>query len=168
MAEYTRKYPDAPTPDEIEQGYAPSTVRRSPFVKFGFWTFVGLAVSYAIGWGTLRGLELLEEREDQAMYRRSAARGEQAFTGPRLQPSPGHDTIDWQDMDNLSVDYAKGLKATKLWEGDAPQYKSGYAGKPKISHQAVAQTAAAIRQWAAASAGTGQPATGGKANDQGK
>ena len=166
MAEYTRKYPDAPTPDEIKQGYAPSTIRRSPFIKFGFWTFAGLAASYAIGWGTYKGLDALEDR-DQDVYRRMAARGREPLAGPRLQPSPGHNTLDWQDNDNLSVDYAKGLKAKKLWDGEAPQYKSGYAGKPKISDQAVAQTAAAIRQWTAASAGQ-RPAMGGKANDQGK
>jgi hypothetical protein len=173
MAEYTRKYPDAPTPDEIKQGYAPSTIRGTPFVKFLFWTFVGLAVSYAIGWGTLQGLQLLEEREDQVQYRRMAARAHQPFTGPRLQPSPGneaspdHSTLDWQDMDNYSIDGAKGLKAKKLWAGEDVQYKSGYAGKQQISDQAVAQTAAAIRQWVAASATT-QPAAGGKANDAGK
>ena len=173
MAEYTRKYPAAPTPDEIKQGYAPSTIRRSPFIKFGFWTFAGLAVSYAIGWGTLRGLDLLEAREDQALYARSPARGEEAFAGPRLQPSPGnsrspdHSTLDWQDNDTLMTDYRKGLVAKKLWAGEASQYKSGYAGKQQISDQAVAQTAAAMRQWTAAAATT-QPATGGKANDAGK
>ena len=166
MAEYTRKYPAAPTPDEIKQGYAPSTIRRSPFVKFGFWTFAGLAASYAIGWGTYKGLDALESR-DQDAYRRMAARGVPERGGPRLQPSPGHNTLDWQDMDNLSLDYGKGLKAKKLWDGDAPQYKSGYAGRPKISDQAVALTAAAIKQWVAASAAQ-QPATGGKANDPGK
>lgn len=171
MAEYTRKYPDAPTPEEIKQGYAPSTVRRTPFVKFGFWTFVGLAVSYAIGWGTYKGLDALEDRQVHSAYRRSAARAPEPFTGLRLQPSPGHDTLDWQDMEALSTDYAKGLRAKKLWAGTASPYRSGFAGKAQISDQAVGQTAAAIQQWVAASAAAiTRPAgeqTGARANDQG-
>lgn len=170
MAEYTRTYPQAPTPDEIKQGYAPSTVRRSTYVKFLVWTLAGLAASYAISYGVLRGMDALEVQE-QAGYRRSAARGLPERGGPRLQPSPGHDTLDWEDMDRYSMDGARGLTAKKLWAGQAPMYKSGVAGKPQIADQAVAQTAAAIRQWVAASAQspTTKPgATGAAPNEGGK
>jgi hypothetical protein len=118
---YERKYPEAPTAEEIKTGYAPSTISGTPFAKFLFWTFAGLAVTYAVTLGVIKGLDAMETAE-QSRYERMAARRPVEFQGPPLQPSPGHPTIDWEDMaikykaDNTEL-VSKGWTAQpgKMW-----------------------------------------------------
>jgi hypothetical protein len=143
MAEYIRKYPDAPTEEEIKTGYAPSTITAGPFVKFAFWTFAGLGISYAISYGVFKALDQVQIMEN-ARYEQMAVRQKQDFTGPRLQPSPGHDKLDFDDMDDLTRIYGDQLKAKKLWQDD-PQKLT--AGKPGISDQALIQSQAALKSW---------------------
>lgn len=143
MAEYIRKYPDAPTEEEIKAGYAPSTIKAGPFLKFAFWTFAGLAITYGIAYGAFMALDKVQELED-ARYERMSARQKEPFTGPRLQPSPGHDRLDFEDMDLLADVYAEQLKAKKLWRDDPAKLNNG---RPGISDQAAAQARAALLQW---------------------
>lgn len=143
MAEYIRKYSDAPTEEEIKTGYAPSTIRATPFYKFLFWTFASLAVTYAIAYGSYVALDKVQELEDER-YLRMSARQTPSFTGPPLQPSPGHPSLDFQDMDQLNAIYREQLKSKKLWLDD-PQNPA--AGRPAITDQAITRTRAELRTW---------------------
>jgi len=143
MAEYIRKYPEAPTEEEIRTGYAPSTVRAAPFYKFLFWTFAGLGISYLISYGAYLALDKVQEMED-ARYQRMSAREPEPFTGPRLQPSPGHERLDFEDQAELDEVYREQLKSKKLWQ-DEPQNLN--AGRPAISDEAVSRARAQLRSW---------------------
>jgi hypothetical protein len=145
MGEYIRKYPEAPTPEEVEQGYAPSTIRGTPFVKFLFWTFAGLAITYAISYGSYVVLDRIQAAED-ARYKQLPVRRQAEFAGPRLQPSAAHPTVDYQDMSMLFDDFKDELDRKQLWRPDSANPKGAY-GRPGISDAAVAKTAEAIRNW---------------------
>jgi hypothetical protein len=108
MAKYIRDYPQAPTADEVKTGYAPSTIRGTPFVKFLFWTFAGLAITFAITWGATSGLAALEDAE-RGRPGRFARQREVPFEGPRLQPSRTHPTLDYVDMQKLNGEYRADL-----------------------------------------------------------
>jgi hypothetical protein len=104
MAEYVRNYTEAPSKEEIETGYAPSTIRGTPFVKFLFWTFAGLAITYAVTYGVTKGIDAVVQAE-MARHERIARQRPVPLEGPRLQPSPGHDTLDHEDMAILAKSY---------------------------------------------------------------
>lgn len=146
MAEYIRKYPDAPTAEEIETGYAPSTIRVGPFLKFLFWTFAGLGLTYLIAYGSYLALDKVQEME-HAGYERMAARQPETFQGPPLQPSPGHPTVDDADMDNLAKIYGQQLMAKKLWQNQ-PETRTG--GRPAITDAAVNSARQALSGWGTA------------------
>ena len=143
MAEYIRKYPDAPTEEEIKTGYAPSTITAMPFVKFLIWTFGGLAITYVIAYGAYMALDKVQVMEDEH-YARLSTRQKQVFTGPRLQPSPGHESLDFEDQAELTQVYSVQLKGKSLWQDDSQKLGPG---RPGISDQAVAHARAALRGW---------------------
>lgn len=143
MAEYIRDYPDAPTEEEIKTGYAPSTITASPFLKFLFWTFAGLAITYFIAYGVYLALDKVQVMED-AHYARLSSRQKEVFTGPQLQPSPGHESLDFDDMESLTKTYSVQLKSKSLWQDD-PQKLS--TGRPGISDRAVSEGAVVLRGW---------------------
>src|SRR4051812_3669300 len=160
MGEYVRKYPEAPTAEEVEQGYAPSTIRGTPFAKFLFWTFAGLAITYAISYGSYVSLDKMEAQE-QARYAAMASRRQPDFEGPRIQPSAAHPTVDYQDMSELTDVFKDELERKKLWTTDPA--KTGY-GRPGISEEALKKAEQAIRNWKAPAAGSG----GGGGGESGK
>lgn len=139
MGDYVRKYPESPTAEEIKIGYAPSTIRGTPFIKFLFWTFGSLAVTYGIGYGSYLVLDAVEKNE-QARYERRGVVKPLPWTGYQLQPSKQHEILDWEDMNILNNDYAAQLKAKK-WVDDPRR-----PGKVTISADTVSRTAAGIRQ----------------------
>lgn len=145
MADYIRKYPDAPTPEEIEAGYAPSTISATPYIKFAIWTFVGLGITYAIAYGSYLALDKVQELENDRLTRLSV-RQTQEFVGPRLQPSPGHDRLDWEDKQIMLDIYKTQLTAKKLWKEDPEKRSYGQAG---ISDIALAQAQTALKGWGA-------------------
>ncbi len=145
MADYIRKYPEAPTPEEIETGYAPSTVQATPFIKFAIWTFVGLGISYAIAYGSFLALDKVQEIEnDQAM--RLATRRNPEMNGPRLQPSPGHDTLDFEDKQIMLDKYKVQLSSRGLWKEDPQKRSYGEAG---VSDAVANKARAALQGWGA-------------------
>lgn len=143
MAEYIRNNAEAPTEEEIKTGYAPSTITSGPFIKFLFWTFAGLAITYAITFGVITALDKVQELENER-HLRLAVRQKQEFTGPRLQPSPGHDKLDFTDMEEMNAEYAKQLKGKKLWQDD-PQQRN--AGRPGVSEATANLARNGLRGW---------------------
>jgi hypothetical protein len=127
MAKYIRDYPTAPSAAEIKTGYAPSTIRGTPFVKFLFWTFAGLAITFAITWGATSGLNALEEAE-RARHARMLPVREVPFEGPRLQPSRTHPTLDFVDMAKLNKEYYEEKRAM------------GFEPDPRFPDQLVVST----------------------------
>jgi hypothetical protein len=147
---YERTYPEAPTAEEIKTGYAPSTIKGSPFAKFLFWTFAGLAVTYAVTLGVVKGLEAIQAAED-ARYERMAARRPAEFKGPRLQPSPGHDTIDWEDTRIMYAEHDAEL-VSKKWSSEPAKYWK--TGVSDVVVQRTAEGIAAQRKASPAGAAT--------------
>lgn len=137
MAKHVREYTAAPTAEEIKTGYAPSTIRGTPFVKFLFWTFAGLAITYAVTWGATVGIDAVNKAE-QERHARIARQRVVPFEGPRLQPSPGHETLDFVDMEVLADDYKKELIGMG-WKQD-----ERFPNRLLVSDQVVASTAAAM------------------------
>lgn len=159
MGDYVRTGSESPTPQEIEKGYASSAIRGTPFAKFLFWTFAGLAISYAVTYGVTIALDKIQEHED-ARYAMLSQRGAQPFRGVQLQPSPGHEIIDWKETQEMYDQHNKDL-VNKGWT----QLPTTY-WKTRISDAVVAKTAAAIkRQPTSMPTGnipqTGSPAPGG-------
>jgi hypothetical protein len=151
MGEYERKYPEAPTQDEINKGYAPSTIRGTPFVKFLFWTFAGLAITYVVTYGVTLALQAIQERED-ARYASLATRGKVELKGPRLQPSPGHEIVDWRETNEMYAQHNKDL-AAKGWIAEPQRH-----WKMQITDEVVRKTAEAMKRPAVPAPAT-QPVT---------
>lgn len=137
MGHYERKYPEAPTAEEIKTGYAPSTIAGTPFAKFLFWTFAGLAITYAVTYGVTIGLDKIQAAED-SRYERMAARKPAEFKGPPLQPSPGHMNIDWLDTAEMYQGHNAEL-VRKHWTSEPTKY-----WKTSVSEAVVLQTAKSI------------------------
>jgi hypothetical protein len=150
MGDYVRKYPEAPTQDEIDKGYAPSAIRGTPFVKFLFWTFAGLAITYVVTYGVTMALQAIQERED-ARYASLANRGHVEFQGPRLQPSKGHEIVDWQETNEMYAQHNKDL-TSKGWLAEPQRH-----WKVVISDEVVRKTAEAMKRPAISAPAT-QPA----------
>jgi len=146
MGEYVRKYPEAPTAEEVEQGYAPSTIRGTPFAKFLFWTFAGLAITYGIAYGTYVILDRMESTE-AARDRAISIRRSPEFLGPRVQPSAAHPTIDFEDMNILRDQYKAELKSKGLWHDLDAKENPQYYGRPGFSEAALHKAEDAIRNW---------------------
>lgn len=141
MANFIRKYPDAPTAEEVEQGYAPSAIKGAPFAKFLFWTFAGLAIAAGIGWVALEGLDSME-RAEQARQDRLAVRQPAEFRGYRLQPSPGHPTLDFEDTAIMYQGNRQEL-AAKGWQPDPKR-----PGQVMVSQAVIDRTAELMKQQA--------------------
>ena len=138
MSTYERKYPEAPTAEEIKTGYAPSTIKGSPFAKFLIWTFVGLAVTYAVTYGVIEGLDAMEKSE-QSRFERMSARRPAEFKGPPLQPSVGHPNIDW--LDTLEMYASNNAELVrKKWDSVPTRY-----WKTSVSPFVVQRTAEGIQ-----------------------
>src|SRR6476659_6285108 len=99
MGSYVRTGSESPTPDELKKGYASAAIRGTPFAKFLFWTFAGLAASYAITYGVVVALDKIQEKEDQRFAQMPVRPLERR--GIPLQPSRGHDVIDWVETSEM-------------------------------------------------------------------
>jgi len=149
MGSYVRSGSESPTPDELKKGYASPVIHGTPFAKFLFWTFAGLAASYAVTYGVVVALDKIQEKEDQRFAQMSTRALERR--GIPVQPSPGHETLDWVDTYRMYEQHNKDLVA-KGWDG-----KTTNVWKTAISDSVLKKTEAAIKQQSAGAA----PAAGG-------
>jgi hypothetical protein len=144
MGSYVRTGSESPTPDEVKKGYASAAIRGTPFAKFLFWTFAGLAASYAVTYGVVVALDKIQEKEDQRFAQMVTRAPE--HRGIHLQPSPGHDIIDWVETNEMYDQHNKDLRA-KGWEESPTSI-----WKTKISDSVLKKTEAAIKQQATGAA----------------
>jgi hypothetical protein len=143
MGDYVRKGNDSPTPQEIEKGYAPSTIRGTPFAKFLFWTFGGLAITYAVTYGVTIALDKIQEHED-ARYASLSTRGKPEFRGIPLQPSRGHAIVDWEETALMYDQNNKDLVGGGGWTANPAK-----PWRTQVSEEGRKKTEEALKQLAA-------------------
>ncbi len=128
--------------EEVARGHEFRDVRIRSFVWFATCFVVAIAVIHLVVWFGMREMEDRATERDAARSGPSIWKARPLAAEPRLQPSRGHESTDWSDLQALKAAQYNSLERA----GFAVDRRTGASEIPQDALRRVGATIAASTQ----------------------
>jgi hypothetical protein len=126
-----------PTPEDISRGYEGTAIRVRGMVVFAAAFVLSAAAIHTVIWYLLVGFQDVTAAAHAERFPPPVLNLEPVgFPPPLLQPSPGHEKIDWEDEDRLRAEQVNSLRASGEFK-DVPGRERGTLGGLPIAGQVL-------------------------------